>query len=353
MLYNLRCQRCSRRSAFTLIELLVVIAIIAILVALLLPAVQQAREAARRAQCRSNLKQIGLALHNYHDVYNSFPPGLTGSAQGTANNAARLSPNFGLLPYIDQTPLYNQIVGEPNQGDVPWSNQAWWNTDISVLQCPSDVIQKRDRGKTSYVYNRGDRATELEHREPERGRGLFHGRTPFGVKDIIDGTSNTIAVSECRQSATYGQDPHDATGNPMVNVSGVQTNPSLCLAVVQPGDRYRFINPTSGGSRFRGTRWADGRPLFTGFQTILPPNSPSCTNGGNNEDPNNAIYSAASAHVGGVHVLLADGAVRFVSENIDAGNSSATPPGRTNLESPFGVWGALGTRQCGETIGEF
>src|SRR5690606_9630877 len=115
--------------------------------------VQQAREAARRSTCQNNLKQLGLALHNYHDVYGVFPAGVIGANDGAAKNSGRLSPNFGLLPYFDQAPLYNQISTQPGQGGQPWNNTVWWNTDLPSLLCPSDTLHGRDRGKTSYVYN--------------------------------------------------------------------------------------------------------------------------------------------------------------------------------------------------------
>ena len=336
------------RRAFTLIELLVVIAIIAILIALLLPAVQQAREAARRSNCKNNLKQLGLALHNYHETFGSFPPGLTGTGHGTTHNGVRLSAFFGLLPHFDQANLFNQITGEANQGTVPWGSTDYWNKDIPALLCPSDsAFQNRDRGKANYVFNKGDRTTELENREPERVRGLFGGTNVFRIRDITDGTSNTIAMSEIRMSPSYGGDNEEVYGQVRKSTANVHTNPSLCLATLASKERYVT---GSDGDRLRGDRWADGRPAFTGFQTILPPNSPSCTNSSNSEDPNNAIYSAASAHTGGAHCLFADGAVHFVSENIDSGNSSATPPGRVTTPSPFGVWGALGTRNCSEVV---
>jgi prepilin-type N-terminal cleavage/methylation domain-containing protein len=344
-----------RRVGFTLIELLVVIAIIAILIALLLPAVQQAREAARRTQCKNNLKQLGLALHNYHDTHNRFPYTRAGTNQGPLNNAERLSPFPGMLPYLDQAPMFNLIQGQVNGGDVPWANTQWWNENLVALQCPSDFLHKRDRGKTSYVFNRGDRATELDHWEPERQRGFMGGKVPFAIRDIMDGTSNTIAMAETRRSRAYGADNLEAIGHPQVNVAGVETNPSLCIAALASGDKSRFANPIASlnADRGRGGRWADGLTVFTGFQAILPPNSPSCVAGGGNEDSNNAIYSASSAHDGGVQVLLVDGTVRFISQNIDAGSMVATPPGRTLAKSPYGIWGALATRQCGETIGEF
>ena len=341
-----------RSYGFTLIELLVVIAIIAVLVAILLPAVQQAREAARNAQCKNQLKQLGVAMHNYHETYSCFPPGMTGTGTGTANNAVRLSGFFGMLPYFDQGAMYNRITSEPMQGDVPWAGTAWWTTNIPSLQCPSDVYHKRDQGKTSYAFCHGDRVIELEHREPERNRGLFHGVTPYSIRDIPDGTSNTIAMSELRKSQSYGADLLEAVGYPRTSAGTTPTAaPSLCLTVLAPASKTRWAtaNANINANRGRGGRWGDGRPVFTGFQTILPPNSPSCVNGTNDEDPDNAIYSASSVHVGGVNVLMADGSLHFISDNIDSGDLSALPPAREVRPSPYGIWGALGTRNCSET----
>jgi len=153
------------------------------------------------------------------------------------------------------------------------------------------------------------------------------------------------------QDPAYGSDNREVRGQVRKSTGGCHTNPSLCLAAVDPGDRFRFAS--GDGDRRRGDRWADGRPAFTGFQTILPPNSPSCTNGGNSEDPNNAVYSVMSNHPGGVQAVLADGATRFISDSIDSGDPSATPPGRNMNPSPYGIWGALGTRMCKESIGEY
>jgi hypothetical protein len=285
-----------------------------------------------------------------------FQPGLTGTNTGTNNNAGRLSPLFGMLPFLDQSNLFSAIqsgAGD-NQGTNPWTSRQWWDQDIVAFQCPSDTLHDRDRGKTSYVVNKGDRATELENREQERNRGVFGGQYGVGVRirDIVDGTSNTIAISETRRSVAYGGDDLEVYGQARINTAGVEPNPSLCIAALDPANKARFA-AGSNGERVRGDRWGDGRPAFTGFQTILPPNSPSCIAGGNNEDPNNAIYSASSAHTGRVQVLMCDGTVRFVSENIDTGNITAVPPVRATTPSPYGVWGALGTRGCGETIGEW
>ena len=341
---------------FTLIELLVVIAIIAILIALLLPAVQQAREAARRSKCQNNLKQLGLALHNYHDVYGMFPPGRTGTTDGTDNNAGWVSPFFGLLPYLDQVALYDQITSQPNQGGVPWDGgKEWWKTNIVALQCPSDVLRRQDMGKNSYVFCHGDRTTGLASDRLRDFRGMFGGRLGVKINDVKDGTSNTIAMSETRRSYEYGANNLEVYGQVQKNIAGVQSNPALCIAQLDPNDKGLFI---SGGDadRRRGDRWGDARPCYTAFQTVLPPNSPSCVQSNSTyatEDSNNAVYSASSPHVGGVHILMVDGAVRFVSENIDTGDITAPGPGSDMKASPYGVWGALGTRRCGEVIGEF
>ena len=353
----MKTQRSFQRG-FTLIELLVVIAIIAILIALLLPAVQQAREAARRSKCQNNLKQLGLALHNYHDVYGQFPPGKTGTNSGSGSNGGRLSPFFGLLPFIDQTALYNEIVGQPNQGGTPWdTSKEWWNRNLVALQCPSDFLRRQDSGKTSYLVCKGDRLTSLEDSNMRAGRGMFLGTQGVKMRDVKDGTSNTIAMSETVRSYEYGSNNLEVDGQvrkstPIrVSTSPDVYNPSICVAALDPNDSALFAS--GDADRRRGDRWGDGRPAFTGFQTVLPPNSPSCVNGTNSEDPNNAVYSAASKHVGGVHCLFVDGAVRFISENIDTGDISADGPGWNMKSSPYGVWGALGTRRCGEVVGEF
>src|SRR5579885_1983208 len=202
-----------RASGFTLIELLVVIAIIAILIALLLPAVQQAREAARRTQCRNNLKQLGLAIHNYHDNFNLFPYGE--SFSDTNPRPQRYSTYIPLLPFIDQAPLYNVFAA--NQfANVPWDGgYAPWKTQVPGLLCPSDTISNFETytAKTNYMTCRGDSTWDHNQWAGNGGRGLrgvFRGQgddyhptsaggengTHCGIRDITDGTSNTIAISE-------------------------------------------------------------------------------------------------------------------------------------------------------------
>lgn len=356
------------KSAFTLIELLVVIAIIAVLIALLLPAVQQAREAARRSQCKNNLKQLGLALHNYHEAYGRFVFGKGGTGQWASNevtNWDRLSGLVPLTPFIDQAPLWNQIsagtggnyAGAPNHmGPEPWvDSYTPWRTSLAVLRCPSETGRGTgwpQIGRTNYAFCIGDTIRDNHHGgqwSSRDARGMFFLWSSLGFSDISDGSSNTILMGEIgvanegNRSDIIG---HVARG--AVNAS----NPAACLGTVTNGTYNTGV--TIEG--WRGQRWTDGNPCNTGFITVLPPNSPSCSNG--TWDGDWGIYSAGSRHTGGVHVLMGDGAVRFVSDSIDTNNKSSPDvyeSGTTAVggRSPYGVWGALGTRNGSETIGEF
>ena len=190
----------SRRQAFTLIELLVVIAIIAILVALLLPAVQQAREAARRSQCKSNLKQFGIAMHNYHDVHGVMPLGNFGSVHdsGTGNNAWRgFSAHAMLLPYMDQAPLYQEMDLNLRYDQAP--NTALSNTKIAGFLCPSDLSYPSDDSGNNYVVSAGPARFWTESHA--NSAGVFNYRKPVRFRDITDGTSNAIAASESLSGA--------------------------------------------------------------------------------------------------------------------------------------------------------
>ncbi|MCA8992725.1 MAG: DUF1559 domain-containing protein [Planctomycetaceae bacterium] len=354
------------RKGFTLIELLVVIAIIAVLIALLLPAVQQAREAARRSQCKNNLKQLGLAIHNYHDVYKTVP---MASGRDGGPGGRRQSGFVGMLPYIDQAPLYNLIAnggtrasvnGSTNYNGfsfVPWdNNHKAVVTQIPMLLCPSDsdTTAQNPRKKANYAFSRGD--TCWDHSPNWNGnggrgiRGFFVGGHNNGnggtrrFRDVTDGLSNTIAMSEkvkAKNGSIYVRDGVIARGPAQ---SSYRNNPAICLSQVDAQGRY-----TVGVGRWAGTRWMDGAPSFTGITTILGPNKPSCTDPGG--DQRDGVHEPSSRHVGGVQVLMGDGAVRFISENIDSGN-----PASANVisgPSPFGVWGALGSVQGGEPISEF
>jgi len=367
-----------RRRGFTLIELLVVIAIIAILIALLLPAVQQAREAARRTQCRNNLKQIGIAMHNYHDTFLSFQPKSTGTSPGNPcwqGNSSRRSGWVSILPYIDQAPLYNRIeagrtpatsncsgmvsgtdIVNPG-GPCGWCAWADWDVTIPGVLCPSDARPNRLK-EQSYMFCAADQMTSLNSNF-RVDRGIFGGRhRGVRISDITDGTSNTIAMGE-KKRMNFGigglSQVHKTEGT-MTNTDP-RLNPGVCLTTVNSAGY--FTNPAAVKGRAGTSIW-DGQAERCVFNTVLPPNSPSCTAGANvNQDDTEIVLSASSYHTGGVHCLMADGAVRFISENINTGNLAAPGVLASSLTttisgpSPYGVWGALGTRAGGESLGDF
>ena len=384
-----------RRRGFTLIELLVVIAIIAILIALLLPAVQQAREAARRSTCKNNLKQLGIALHNYHDTHSKFPPATGGTgnrdASGAFGNRAMLSGIIMMLPMMDQQPLWEQISTSVNQGGRPWANNAanfpHPTGELEALLCPSSKVPQKAGSHIhkSYVFCRGDFCQDAfrnvscgnsqANNEPNCAGANWHNqhpRAPFigfkcrATRDIYDGTSNTIAMAE-RALGSGG--PSEVLGHSVHQSSGTLTDggrsPAHCFSTDADGDGF-YDNPIR--SRRLGNYWAFGSAVFNSFTTVMPPNSPSChstastnarlniTGGGGR-----SLISASSRHQGGAHVLMFDGSVRFITENINSGNSRnanarAVGGGNANTRlilskpSPFGVWGALGTIDCNEII---
>lgn len=338
---------------FTLVELLVVIAIIGVLVALLLPAVQQAREAARRMQCSNNLKQLGLALHNYHDTYGSFVPRKQGTTTGDLHNSGRASGFIGLLPFLEQAPMYDGIAaGDPAAGIPPMGPRAWsgwgpWNQAPGGLRCPSENFVSTNRFYTNYKFSMGD--TVQNNRDTTVLRGLFANRLGVGFNHITDGSSNTVAMSERLIShfnlgAQTGQVP--VTAGIATGYGGLAATPGECLtAALGPF----FADPGTVKGR-SGWRWTDGQAEKVGFTTILPPNAPSCIDGGNtNGDGQNTIMSPSSNHPGGVMTLRADGSTHFTPETIDTGNLGL--PTVTNGISPYGVWGALGSKDGGESGG--
>jgi len=372
------------RKAFTLIELLVVIAIIAILIALLLPAVQQAREAARRTQCRNNLKQLGLAMHNYHDVFNMLP---LASLNNGGPGGQRHSAFVQMLPYIDQAPLANLVAGGGTAASVngstnyfansfvPWDqNHRGPTTKIPMLLCPSDSDFPFRNGVdnngivkgNNYVNCRGDtiwEATPQWNGNNGRGlRGMFVGGQGVAgnrnVRDVTDGLSNTIAMSECIKtkavSSTFIRDGAVSWAFSQAQMAQGGGSPAVCLTDLGPNNT---VMTTNDNSQRRGGRWFDANIIFTGFNTILGPNKISClsNNGGDSGD---GILEAASLHTGGVHCLMGDGAVRFVSDNINAGNPTLTnPPGGSGNApsgpSVYGIWGALGSVNGSESLGDF
>lgn len=349
----------ARRSAFTLVELLVVIAIIGILIALLLPAVQAAREAARRTQCNNNLKQIGLALHNYHDVHKKFPPGMTGGL----GSGDKLSTILFLLPFIEQTAVHDEVAAS-GFNQPPAANYAPYKAMIGGLLCPSDAFASDNvalgddangAGNASYVFSRGD--DYFDYQTTNLGgqgnnnfdipqRGLFGRGGNINFAAIIDGTSNTIAVSETLKS--NNKDVKDGRRGvarpPAGNETSLAWSPADCLAM-KVGDAL-----TNGVTSNRGNRWIDGRFVGTGFTTITPPNTVGCSS--HNGNSHWGLIPPSSLHPGGVNACFADGSVHFISDTIETANLTQMNADVKGM-SPYGVWGALGSRNGGEPTGNF
>lgn len=336
-----------RKRGFTLIELLVVIAIIAVLIALLLPAVQQAREAARRTQCKNNLKQMGLALHNYHDVYNLFPNGNIASSQGWG-----LSFFIRMLPYLDQAPLYNQFNFSGAQpgwawtGDPAGSNNgsAMSKAAPAVFGCPSSPMPLvRDAAggyniphphyKGIMGATNGDTFVNAAARIATSSTGCCDGQSggiitsggtfvpvrAYGVKDFLDGSSNLIVIGE---AANYGR---DANGAP-ITVDGIH-------GINMGGPNLNIIDQCTGCGFDRQfnlvtVRYRPNAPFFYDGSSSNP--WPGISDNYGNNLPLN------STHTGGVQVLIGDGTVRFISDNINM----------LNLRR-------LCTRDDGGSIGEF
>ena len=320
----------SRRTrGFTLIELLVVIAIIAVLIALLLPAVQQAREAARRTQCKNNIKQLGLALHNYHDVALQFPPGAIWVPSEYAG--PRTNYMAFLFPYLDQAPLYNQYnFSFPS---VTWcygNNANVVKVKLPALLCPSDpggdILAEVNCGvhaRSNYMGFFGRTTSTAE---------LWGRKAPFGanygakIRDFTDGTSNSMVMGEY----LAGIDAGDWRGSLWVDEAGMALLHSNYTPNTSIPDRM-FSWCQYGG----GTVPIDGLPAAGGAPRDYnrPAQNLPCENGSGGTDN---YASARSRHTGGVHVLMGDGAVRFVSSNID-----------------LNTWRGLGTPSGAEVIGEF
>jgi prepilin-type N-terminal cleavage/methylation domain-containing protein len=331
-----------RTRAFTLIELLVVIAIIAILIALLLPAVQQAREAARRTQCKNNMKQIGLALHNYHDVAQLFPfstmndgsmtaapaavpPTIWNATGGRAMNARGWTM---LLPYLDQGPLYNQYNHNAPAGandPAPWTyasdpqtngNAAVVSVSLAALLCPSDNGDKYHRANNRYAistaaFNAGRFGAKTSYdfsvwRYSSNAPGgvfwdaisgnnrtlrrMFGANTSASIRDITDGTSNTVAVAETTL------DIRDGTTGTWGYTKWVGNGVDLALGY-SPFATPPVLLPTRGVNDWPCCAWA--LPLTTRPGQLGTWGAPG------------------SVHTGGMHALMGDGSVRFISENLD------------------------------------
>ena len=328
-----------KKSGFTLIELLVVIAIIAILIALLLPAVQQAREAARRTQCKNNLKQLGLALHNYHDTHGRFPPTQIMVHYTAANNQSPVPRNHTwmslILPFLEQTALYSSInFSAPmyDPGTATFQTIASGETIVSrnlpMLQCPSDPgfgggVSSHGLSATNYAGNMG---WDWHYRGADIYQGPFqNGSAGTRLTDMKDGTSNTIAVAEVSTSAYQprpGAPGHQANGG--VPRGGGINNYVFRTPFIDPGSNGDVMDSAAlRGIGLVGTRtWvrpdgSGGGYWWKAAPYAHPPTYLACF-GINNNWP-----GSSSVHTGGGQFLMCDGAVRFISENIQGAQQAS------------------------------
>ena len=317
------------RRGFTLIELLVVIAIIAVLIALLLPAVQSAREAARRAQCVNNLKQIGLALHNYHDINGSLPLDRHWATNRVYfNDSAFLK----LLPFMEQTPLFNAFNVNITETDP--ANSTGTAAAVASLLCPSDTTERLPAGwaGTNYCVSEGTYfpwvwgpldTNGYNTSFPPPNGPFFHDQS-FKLASITDGTSNTAACSEriIGDFSSAVSSPRSDNFKPGTTPAGFDDAIAGCLAL-------DVTNLSFQGLSEDGAPWSWSRNCETVYRHATVPNSRSCMYPGNLR----ILLSANSNHPGGVNVGLCDGSVRFVKDSI-------------NLLT----WRALGTRNGGEVV---
>jgi prepilin-type N-terminal cleavage/methylation domain-containing protein/prepilin-type processing-associated H-X9-DG protein len=336
------------RTGFTLIELLVVIAIIAVLVSLLLPAVQQAREAARRSQCKNNLKQIGLAMNNYHESFDVFPPGRI--VNPVSANGHCFSAYAHLLPFLDQGPLYQMIDFNANPDGPPAGNPDVIVTaqNLPVLQCPSDfnVVLQAGFGVHNYPMNTGTTfPVSLNNPSKVPITGIFFENSNVRFSKITDGSSQTVCFSETVKADPSGPTTWDGVSqtNGFVLDQGNDNGfngPELTNYATQCSGAGLVLQQT------RGSKWLYGAPGHSMYNHIRPPNDtsgPDCRGGEPHSTKNVALWSvlshnvtAHSRHTGGVHALFCDGHLQFVSNSVN-----------------LATWQALGSRNGGEVFGDF
>ncbi len=369
-----------RRSGFTLVELLVVIAIIGVLVGLLLPAVQAAREAARRMSCSNNFKQIGLGIHNYHSAFKQLPNQGTGTyipggrdlwdtnpGREISSNM-RLSYMVGILPFVEQQALWEMISGPhafntdgsdhlpPWQAMGPHPDRVQYPpyaTEIPTFRCPSDPgVGLPSLGRTNYACCEGDSAVysrdpylnidELSEDAAVRfpykvdtghannsnssQRGMFVNHREMRFRDVLDGLANTVMAGEIATDLGDNDSrttvPLDRPGHAApAEKTECRLNPSHTEPYLDP-ERPRFWDPnglTTNAALNRGFRWHDMAPPYTQMTTILAPNKQLCSEA---SDMRDIVSPPSSRHQGGVHVLMGDGAVVFITDSIEAGNKN-------------------------------
>lgn len=316
----LECFMSRNRHAFTLVELLVVIAIIGILVALLLPAVQAAREAARRMQCGNNMKQMGLAMHNYHDTYKTIP---LGDVNGSTNP---VSAHARLLPYLEQINVYTLV-----DFNVPYNhanNNAARNTVVPSFICPSDPSKLPITlgGRNNYYWNAGNGvvmyASGATGQPPSNG--IIYHNTVIRFADVTDGLSATAAFGE-----KLTGDGSNGISSPRTDTFQPGTYPNNADEATAQCNAVDVTNLSMQGYSNVGGPWLQQYHSTNQYNHVLPPNGRSCM-----YPPGRIATTANSQHPGGVQVTLCDGSVRFVASTID-----------------ILTWRALGSRDGGESVG--
>lgn len=377
----------SLNNGFTLVELLVVIAIIGILVGLLIPAVQAAREAGRRMKCTNRLRQLGLACQTYHDAAKTcFPAGAVGYWDPD-KKPRRISGFLPLLPFIEQAALYDNIMETKFaidfNSDSPSSSLL--TTTIEDFLCPSDPTGhvegqapinyrlcygdfpvhssalKSGEGHPEYIGQLG--ASQLNICNVDRG--AFATMQWNGIKGFTDGLSKTIMMSErlinngsnTRDKkvgyATSGTSLDAKYRDRVVETVKVGTTPVDDCAGLADGRKISSSVADGSVAAWSGKRWSDGALVYTGFNTILPPNAPSCL--AYPEETSGGIIAPSSYHSGGVNCLMADASVTFVSDSVDYTGTNGNPVAKNGHnsfteygKSYHGVWGALGTRNAND-----
>lgn len=347
----------THRRGFTLVELLATIAILGLLLALLLPAVQAARESSRRTACSNKLKQLSLGVLNYERNFDVFPAAYSDPdlvAKGA--NGGMFSFLVSILPFLEEQALADATGRYVERGARPWDRGVVGGVSCpflsqpAVLLCPSDPTRPAGNATlTNYRCNRGDVWTGSNNRTTDQAdltdpRFVIRRRGPFGSGDvsrcrsghITDGMSNTIMLSELAVGTARNSHPG---GIANLGTLGWSSRPNTCSSLLGASGYTVSVYSSSvlGGS------WPDGRNANTAFFTVLPPQSANC---GNSAGTGVWAGTVSSYHDRGVFVAMCDGATRFITDSIDAGDPAKTP--NVTGQSQWGIWGAMGTTAGGE-----
>ena len=365
MQMQMRCDSCASRPrvGFTLVELLVVIAIIGTLVGLLLPAVQVARESARRSACSNKLKQMSLAVLTLESAKQRFPSGSYEPDFFNKFDASVRSAidypigDYGyipqIFPYMEQQGRYDKMMTVMVSGTTITFNNPNCTVVVDELMCPSDLMPiGRNRalawagGPTSYHCNWGDIFVQFSDASFKNWRGPFRkgDSSRCRTKDIRDGTSKTVMLGE----VLSGMGTNSPRGGIAVSAAiGGTSAPSQCLARI---DGTGIIAPFSEGQFDIGIRWASGLNGATGFNTVLPPNGARCASGANPYGGSYGYATPSSNHADGANISMCDGSMRWITSQVDCGNLSQAHSSTNTGESKWGVWGSLGTTNGGESL---